>query len=126
MDIAHILKNKSVNNVEIKIELSYDENGKAHVTMQQDGYLNYVTKEVHDDEDLMAVLNNYICNTVLLVPINLLNTGNCCYGKDISKLQLNKIKGQIDYCANCTRYYQCDKVAELNDRLAELDESEGK
>ena len=45
---------------------------------------------------------------------------------DVSPLSRVQINGILDNCEKCQRYSQCNKVAELNDRLAELDESEGK
>lgn len=45
---------------------------------------------------------------------------------DVSPLSRVQINGILDNCGKCQRYYQCNKVAELNDKLAELDESEGK
>ena len=123
MDIAHILKNKSTDSINIEIEIYRDENDKAHVFIA-DNNSSGETHEVHDDEDLMNVVRNYICNQTLLVPIDLLNTGSCYYNRgntDCSKWQKDRVNKQLDYCGNCTRYWNCHNVTVLNDRLQELD-----
>ena len=40
---------------------------------------------------------------------------------DVSPLSRLQINGILDNCEKCQRYSQCNKVAELNDRLVELD-----
>ena len=40
---------------------------------------------------------------------------------DVSPLSRVQINGILDNCEKCQRYSQCNKVAELNDRLVELD-----
>lgn len=122
MDIAHILKNKSTDSVSIEVEI-YREGDKAFLFIAQNGGTGY-TYEVHDDEDLMKHISNYICNNALLVPIDLLNTGSCYYSRgntDCSKWQKDRVNKQLDYCGNCTRYWNCHNVTVLNDRLQELD-----
>ena len=54
---------------------------------------------------------------------NLLNSKKCPYNKsmDISKKSYKDTCKQLDYCNQCNRYFQCDKVAELNDRLVETE-----
>ena len=61
MDIAHILKNKNTYSISIEIEIYRDENDKAHVIIAEENSSG-VTHEVHDDEDLINVIRNYICN----------------------------------------------------------------
>ena len=39
---------------------------------------------------------------------------------DISKLSELQINGILDNCEKCQRYFQCQKVAELNDKLKEI------
>lgn len=39
---------------------------------------------------------------------------------DISNLSEKQINGILDNCEKCQRYSQCQKVAELNDRLKEI------
>ena len=40
---------------------------------------------------------------------------------DVSPLSRVQINGILDNCEKCQRYSQCNKVAELNDRLVEPD-----
>ena len=40
---------------------------------------------------------------------------------DVSPLSRLQINGILDNCEKCLRYSQCNKVAELNGRLVELD-----
>ena len=42
---------------------------------------------------------------------------------DVSKLSENQINGILDNCEKCNRYYQCNKVAELDDKLKEIHNS---
>ena len=44
---------------------------------------------------------------------------------DVSPLSRVQINGILDNCEKCQRYSQCNKVAELNDRLVELDNESG-
>lgn len=125
MDIAHILKNKDTESISIEIEI-YREGDKAFLNIAQSNSSG-CTYEVHDDEDLIDNIRQYICNNALLVPIDLLNTGNCYYSRgntDCSKWDRDRVNKQLDYCNNCTRYYNCNNVTVLNDRLVELDEEE--
>lgn len=43
---------------------------------------------------------------------------------DISNLSRVQVNGILDNCEKCDRYSQCNKVAELNDKLVELDNEE--
>ena len=45
---------------------------------------------------------------------------------DVSPLSRVQINGILDNCEKCQRYSQCNKVAELNDRLVELDKESEK
>lgn len=122
MDIAHILKNKDTESISIEIEI-YREGDKAFLNIAQSNSSG-CTYEVHDDEDLIDNIRQYICNNALLVPIDLLNTGNCYYSRgntDCSKWKSKRVNKQLDYCDKCTRYSSCQNVAVLNDRLVELD-----
>lgn len=48
----------------------------------------------------------------------------CIYNKlntDVSNYSYTQTSEQLDFCLGCDKYYSCNKVAELNDRLVELD-----
>ena len=61
MDIAHILKNKSTDSINIEIEIYRDENDKAHIFIAEENSSGE-THEVYNDDDLIKVVRNYICN----------------------------------------------------------------
>ena len=66
-----------------------------------------------NDNTVKAIPN---CPTIVtgLCPLSWDNT-------DVSPLSRVQINGILDNCEKCQRYSQCSKVAELNDRLVELD-----
>ena len=66
-----------------------------------------------NDNTVKDILN---CPTIVtgLCPLSWDNT-------DVSPLSRVQINGILDNCEKCQRYSQCNKVAELNDRLVELD-----
>ena len=81
-------------------------------------------KEVHDMANLKLVNDNTVkdtpnCPTIVtgLCPRSWDNT-------DVPRLSRVQINGILDNCEKCQRYSQCNKVAELNDRLVELDNKE--
>ena len=54
-------------------------------------------------------------------------TTQCPYNRKdttVSNLNEAQINAQLDFCLTCTGYYQCNKVAELNDLLVALDNSD--
>lgn len=65
----------------------------------------------------MANLKLVNDNTVKDIP-------NCLYNKldtSVANYTHEQTTEQLDFCLGCDKYYSCDKVAELNDRLVELD-----
>ena len=48
----------------------------------------------------------------------------CIYNKldtSVANYTYEQTTEQLDFCLGCDKYYSCNKVAELNDRLVELD-----
>ena len=52
----------------------------------------------------------------------------CIYNKldtSVANYTYEQTTEQLDFCLGCDKYYSCNKVAELNDRLVELDNESG-
>ena len=51
----------------------------------------------------------------------------CIYDKldtSIDNLTYKELCKQLDFCIGCDKYYHCNKVAEINDKLVELENSD--
>ena len=54
---------------------------------------------------------------------------NCLYNKldtSVANYTYEQTTEQLDFCLGCDKYSSCDKVAELKDRLVEIEHNENK